>query len=199
MAVANYKEEIAKTIEILQAFRKDKALFNKEKEILELMQKRYELCWSQIHEYLAPKKTEKAESEIQAHIKDIFALDLPICEAKISRFRNAIEAYEKRKDTDNVELCYQFLQEWLVLYEDCYALVAFRSLEHYALFLEWDKPESGEYSKIWKYSIDPFNDNGWSGCTKGLWYYANQMILDNKIKFLILLHFVKLSLKFIDI
>ena len=182
MATANYKEEIAKTVEILQAFRKDKVLFNKEKEILELMQKRYQLCWSQIHEYLAPKKTEKAENEIQAHIRDIFSLDLPICESKISRFQNAIQAYEKRKDTDNVELCYQFLQEWLMLYENCYALVAFRSLEHWALFSEWDKLEQ---DKFWKYSIDTFNDGGYSGCTKGFFYYGNQMILKNNIKFML--------------
>lgn len=181
MAVANYKEEIAKTIEILQAFRKDKALFNKEKEILELMQKRYQLCWSQIHEYLAPKKTEKAESEIQAHVRDIFALDLPICEAKISRFRNAIEVYEKRKDTDNVELCYQFLQEWLVLYEDCYALVAFRSLEHYCNYMEWDKLDK---DKVWKYSLDPYGDNGFTGVNKGFFYYFNQMVLKKDIKFI---------------
>lgn len=181
MAVANYKEEIAKTIEILKAFRKDKALFNKEKEILELMQKRYQLCWSQIHEYLAPKKTEKAESEIQAHIKDIFALDLPICEAKISRFRNAIEVYEKRKDTDNVELCYQFLQEWLVLYEDCYALVAFRSFEHFGLFMEWDIPDK---DKVWQPSLDPYGDNGYTGVSKPFFYFFNQMVLKKNLKFI---------------
>ena len=181
MAVANYKEEIAKTIEILKAFRKDKTLFNKEKEILELMQKRYQLCWSQIHEYLAPKKTEKAENEIQAYIRDIFALDLPICEAKISRFRNAIEAYEKRKDIENVELCYQFLQEWLVLYEDCYALVAFRSLEHYCNYMEWDKLDK---DKVWKYSLDPYGDNGFTGVNKGFFYYFNQMVLKKNVKFI---------------
>ena len=182
--MANYKEQIAKSGELLRAFRKDKELFNKEKDILEICKQRYQMCWSQIHEVLVPKKTESGEKEIRDIIKGIFALDLPICEAKIDRFKRAIEAYEKRKDADNVELCYQYLQEWLMLYDDNYALVAFRSLEHYALYLEWDKPETGEYSKIWKYSIDPFNDNGWSGCTKGFWYYANQMILNNNVKFL---------------
>ena len=133
MATANYKDEIVKSVEILKAFRKSKDLFNKEKEILDLCKQRYKMCWSQIHEYLAPKKTDKAENEIQAIIKDIFALDLPICEAKIDRFKNAIAIYEKRKDTNNVELCYQYLQEWLMLYDDNYALVCFRSLEHFAL------------------------------------------------------------------
>lgn len=182
MATANYKDEIAKSVEILKAFRKSKDLFNKEKEILDLCKQRYKMCWSQIHEYLAPKKTDKAESEIQAIIKDIFTLDLPICEAKIDRFKNAIAIYEKRKDTNNVELCYQYLQEWLMLYDDNYALVCFRSLEHFALYTEWDKLEQ---DKFWKYSIDTFDDNGWSGCTKGFFYYGNKMILENKIKFML--------------
>lgn len=184
MAAANYKNEIARSSEILKKFRKSKELFNREKEILELMQQRYGLNYSQIHEYLVPKKTDKSEKEIQELVKEIFVLDLPVCEVKIKRFKDALGIYEKRKDTNNVDLCYKYLQQWLDLYDDLYALVAFRSLEHFALYLEWDKPDKGEYSKIWQYSIDPFNDGGWTGCTKGLWYYANQMILDNKIKFL---------------
>lgn len=182
MAVANYKDEIIKSGEILKAFRKNKDLFTKEKDVLQLMKQRYQMCYSQIHEYLAPKKTEKAEDEIQMHIKEIFAIDLPICESKISRFKNAVSAYERKGDENNVELCYQYLQEWLMLYENNYALVAFRSLEHWALFSEWDKPEQ---DKFWKFSIDTFNDGGWSGCTKGFFYYGNQMVLKNNIKFIL--------------
>lgn len=181
MAVANYKSEIARSSEILKKFRKSN-LFNQEKEILELMQQRYGLYYSQIHEYLAPKKTEQSEQEIQDLVKEIFVLDLPVCEAKIKRFRDAIEIYQKRKDENNVNKCYKYLQDWLQLYEDDYALVAFRSLEHWALFSEWDKPEQ---DKFWKYSIDTFGDNGYSGCTKGFFYYGNQMILGNKIKFML--------------
>ena len=180
--MANYREQIAKSGELLRAFRKSKELFNKEKEILELCKQRHQMCWSQIHEVLVPKKTDAGENEIRDIIKGIFALDLPICEAKIDRFKRAIEVYEKRKDADNVELCYQYLQEWLMLYDDNYALVAFRSLEHFALYTEWDKADR---DKFWKYSIDTFGDNGWSGCTKGFFFYGNQMVLDNKIKFML--------------
>lgn len=181
MAVANYREEIGKANDILKAFRKSKELFSRESDLLELEKQRYSLCYSQIHEYLAPKKSKDGEQEIREHIKVIHQLDLPVCEVKIDRFRSAITAYEKRKDDKNVELCYQYLQEWLQLYEDFYALVAFRSLEHWALFSEWDKSAN---DKFWKYSIDTFGDSGYSGCTKGFFYYGNQMVLDNKIKFL---------------
>lgn len=68
------------------------------------------------------------------------------------------------------------------MYEGLYALVAFRSLEHWALFSEWDKNAE---DKFWKYSIDTFGDGGYSGCTKGFFYYANQMVLDNKVKFIL--------------
>ena len=182
MATTNYKKQIDQTAELLKVFRKDKKLFEQEKDILDICKQRYKFCWSQIHENLAPKKTESAENEIQAIIKEIFALDLPICEAKIDRFKRAIQAYEKRKDKANVEKCYQYMQEWLILYDDNYALVAFRSLEHFALYLEWDKLEQ---DKFWKFSIDTFGDNGWSGCMKGFFYYGNKMILENKIKFML--------------
>lgn len=180
--MANYKKDIEKTVAILKEFRKSKDLFNKEKELLDLCKQRHKMCWIQIHEILAPKKSEKNEKEIQDIIKDIFALDLPICEAKIDRFRRAIESYQKLKDKNNVEKCYQYMQEWLMLYDDNYALVCFRSLEHFALYTEWDKMEQ---DKFWKYSIDTFNDNGWSGCTKGFFYYGNKMVLENKIKFML--------------
>lgn len=180
----SYEKYIDDTTDILKKFRKSKELYNSEKDILELMKQRYELYRTEIHEILAPQRTQSCETKIRSHIKTLFSLDLPICESKVKKFQMSLDVYQKRKEENNVQLCYQYLQEWLDLYEGNYALVAFRSLEHFALFLEWDKPEDGEYSKIWKYSIDPFNDNGWSGCTKGLWYYANQMILGNNIRFL---------------
>lgn len=182
MDVVDYTKEIADSCKILKDFRKSPEQFGKEKEILGLMKLRYELYYSQIHKWLAPKRhIEKNEQEIRRLVKEVHSLDLPVCEAKIKRFQNAISAYEKRKDKDKIETCYQYLKEWLELYEGNYALVAFRSLEHWALFSEWDKNEG---DKFWKYSIDTFGDNGWSGCTKGFYYYGNQMVLDNKIKFL---------------
>lgn len=181
MATANYKKQIDQTAELLKVFRKDKKLFEQEKDILDICKQRYKLCWSQIHENLAPQKTESAENEIQSIIKDIFTLDLPICEAKIDRFKRAIEAYEKRKDKSNVEKCYQYMQEWLILYDDNYALVAFRSLEAYCNYMEYDKKDN---EKVWKYSLDPYGDGGYTGVNKGFFYYFNQMVLKKDIKFI---------------
>lgn len=180
MAV-NYSDEIAKSTETLIAFRKSKELFEREDDILSLMQLRYSLYWSQIHEYLAPQKKDNAEQEIQERVKEIFKYDLPICDIKIKRFKDAIPVYEKRKDKDKVNLCYRFLQEWLDLYEKNYALVSFRSLEHFALFMEWDKPAN---EKVWTISIDPYNDGGYTGVTKPFFYNFTRMVNKKDIKFI---------------
>ena len=181
MVVQNCRAEIERSTQLLKSFLASKELYKKEKDILELMQHRYKLNYSQIHLFLAPKKSKDGEKEIRSLIKDIHGMDLPICESKIRRFQEAITAYEKKKDEKSIDLCYRFMQEWLILYENNYALVAFRSLEHWAYFSEWDTPDS---NKFWKYSIDTFNDGGYSGCTKGFFYYGNQMVLDNDIKFI---------------
>ena len=179
--MADYKAEIAKSCEILKEFRKSKELFKREKDILDLMKGRYRLYWSQIHEFLAPKGTDSAESEIQKHIKDIFRLDLPVCERKIADFKQVIDKYSEKKNPPDLDGYYQYLQEWLVLYENNQALVSFRSLENFCNFMEWDKRDK---DKVWKYSIDPYGDGGFTGVNKGFFYYFNQMVLKKNIKFI---------------
>lgn len=182
MAVVDYAKEIADSCKTLKDFRRSPVAFYREKEILELEKLRYELYYSQIHKWLAPKRhIEKNEQEIRRLVKEVYVLDLPVCERKIIDLRNDIAKAEKRNNQKEIDEKYQYLQQWLDLYEGNYALVAFRSLEHWALFSEWDK---NECDKFWKYSIDTFGDNGFSGCSKGFYYYGNQMVLDNKIKFM---------------
>ena len=182
MAGASLRAEVDRSLEYVQRFRKSKALFDDEGAVLELMKQRYELCYLQVHKYLAPKRTEGAEKEIRQIVKEVFTWDLPICEAKVQRFKAALKVYDARKEKAKADKCYEYLVQWIDLYEGNYALVAFRSLEHWALFSEWDKIDG---DKFWKYSIDTFGDNGYSGCTKGFYYYGNQMVLDNKIKFIL--------------
>lgn len=181
MAIANYKDEIARSTEILKVYRKSKELFDNEENMLILEQERYRLYRSQIHDYLAPQKNDKAEQEIQCRVKEILKYDLPICQIKIERFKNAIPIYERKKDNKSVNLCYKYLQEWLDLYEFNYALIAFRSLEHFALFMEWDKSDN---EKVWTISIDPHNDGGYTGVAKPFFYNFTRMVLKKDIKFI---------------
>ena len=181
MAVVNYKDEIERSTEILKVYRKSKELFANEENMLILEQERYRLYRSQIHDYLAPQKNQVAEQEIQDRVKEIVKYDLPICRIKIERFKNAIPIYERKKDIKGVNLCYKYLQEWLDLYELNYALVSFRSLEHFALFMEWEKPDN---EKVWTLSNDPYNDGGYTGVTKPFFYNFNRMVLKKDIKFI---------------
>ena len=181
MAVVNYSSEIKESSKQLKKALKNKEFFRRDREILEFMKLRYNICYSQIHNYLAPKRTDSAESEIQDIIKDIYRLDLDICKSKISAFTESISFYEKKRDENQVNLCYKYLQEWLQLYEDNQNLVAFRSLETFCNIMEYDKRDK---DKVWKYSIDPYNDNGYTGVNKGFFYYFNQMVLKKDIKFI---------------
>lgn len=182
MAVANYKDEIIESNKLLKDCIKDKSgAFLKEKEVLELVKTRYKMLYSQIHEYLAPKKNDYAEDEILEHIKSIWSLDILACESKISRFKRAISDYERKGNDDGVELCYRYLQEWLILYENFQNLIAFRDLTTFCNIMEYDKKDK---DKVWKYSIDPYNDGGYTGVNKGFFYYFNQMVLKRNIKFI---------------
>lgn len=134
--------------------RKGKASYAAQYEIMNLL---YELYWSQIHEYLVPLNTLDGEREIRRHIKVAIKL-LGDCKSKV-------EFIEGLPNKDM-----ELLGKYLVLYENLYALVSFRSLEHFALFMEWDTPDD---KKVWKYSMEVL---------KGIFYYSNLAVLDYERK-----------------
>ena len=170
------KEVIDRYTEVLKKFPR-----SQEKEILEICKERYKLYYSQIHEVLAPKRTDKAENEIREHIRTIVANDLPLCEKKVAFFKSCLPTYERSKNKANIEKCYKYLDDWLTLYENFYALVSFRSLRHFAEFMEWEKRDK---DKVWKYSIDPYNNGGYTGVNYPFFFYFNQMVLKKDIKFI---------------
>ena len=176
-----YEQELADSLKVVKSLCKSKSAFDDETTMLDIMKTRYDMCYAQIHGELAPLKTKKSESQIIDLVKDILSVDLRVCESKISRFRIGLESYTKKGDDEQVELIYRYLQEWLMLYEGFYALVAFRHLEYFALFMEWDKRES---EKVWSPSLDPHNDGGYTGVSKPFFFYFNQMVLKKDIKFI---------------
>lgn len=175
------KALIDRYTEVLKEFRKSRELFGHESEILDLCKTRYGLYFSEIHEVLSFEGGDECEEQIREHIKNIYSLDLPVCEIKVKKFQEYLRVYKNKKDTENVDKCYKYLQEWVDLYERNYALVAFRSLEHFANFMEWDKRDR---EKVWKYSIDPMGDGGYTGVNYPFFYYFNQMVLKKDIKFI---------------
>lgn len=181
MFANNHDEEIRESLDILKAFRKSAELFSKEKEVLGLEKQRYALYYAQIHEFLAPQKSAEGEKRIRELVKEVFLMDLPVCEVKIKRFREGLDKCEKSGNEKYINNYYAFMQEWMTLYEAFYALVAFRSFEHFAVFMEWDKTTE---DKVWKPSLDPYNDGGYTGISKPFFYFFNQMVLEKKIKFI---------------
>ena len=153
---------------------------NNEKEILEIEEKRYELIYSQIHLYLAPKKNAQSEKEILSLLRDVNMYDKKICEMKFDKFCNAEQIYQKRKDNEKLQLCRIYLNRWNILYQNFYALIAFRSLEHFAQFMEFDKKDG----KVWKESIDPYDDGGYTGVNKPFFYFLTKMVTQKEIKFI---------------
>lgn len=176
VVVESGREAIDRYTEVLKRFPK-----GREKDVLDICKERYRLYWREIHEVLAPKRTTEGEDEIRAHVRTVMAVDLPLCAKKVEFFKKCLPVYERSGSKENLEKCYKYLDEWLRLYEGFYALVAFRSLRHFAEFMEWDKRDK---DKVWKYSIDPQGDGGWTGVNFPFFYYFNQMVLKKDVKFI---------------
>lgn len=174
-------DRLARSLEMLRAVRGSREMFGQEREVLELEELRARMLRSEVHNVLVFRHTAQAEEEIQRLVKEVHQMDMPVCEVKIEKFRKALGVYQSRGDVVNVQKCYEYLQRWVDVYEDFWALVAFRSLEHFALFMEWDKEDN---DKVWKYSLDPYDDGGYTGVNKPFFYYFNQMVLKKDIKFI---------------
>lgn len=155
-----------------------------ENELLELEQTRYKLINYEIHRVLVKKKNAKSEEQIRALIRDIINLDLPVVEAKINRFSDTLGRLQNnhKSDENQINNCYRFLNEWLNLHENFWALASFRSLEHFVQFMEIDVKD--ENKKVWKNSLDPYKDNGYTGVNKPFFQYFNQMVMKKNIKFI---------------
>lgn len=130
----------------------------------------------QIHSYLRELGTDEAEAEVREHIKYIVKYILPILEARIQKHKMGLKALTAKKLTPVVEVKLgeekETLRKYLEIYDDYYALVACRSMEHFAMYMEFDQPEK---DKVWKYNLN---------CFHGFWYYANKMVLDHEYKML---------------
>ena len=130
----------------------------------------------QIHEYLVPQESVSAEKQIRQYVKDIICDILPIVETKIRVISQklgtlgrltGVRRAEKEGEINSLE---ENRKKYLVLLDDFYALASFRSLKHFALYMEFDKPDS---QKVWKHAM---------GCFESFYFYANSMILDGKVR-----------------
>lgn len=162
--MANSIEMINRTYELLL---KIGDLYNEEAVILDIEKTRYTLIYNEVH------KGNISEAKKIEILKQVIEYDMPISMTKANEFA------KKLKGADRI--AEQYFDEWSILYDGFYALASYRSLEHFVQYMELDKDEK---DKIWEYSIDPFKDNGYSGSTKGFFYYANKMVIEDEVDFI---------------
>ena len=149
---------------------------NNDNAVLKLLSAMSEIYRHQIHEYLVPQESVSSEKQIRQYVKDIICNILPIVESKIRVISqklgtlgrlSGVKRAEKQGEINSLE---ENRKKYLLLLDDYYALASFRSLKHFALYMEFDKPDS---QKVWKHAM---------GCFESFYFYANSMILDGKVK-----------------
>lgn len=175
--MTDYGDEIKRADEILRRVRRS-ALFDEDGDVLKLEEARLGMLRAQIHEWCVARRDERG---IQAAIRTIFELDLPVCAAKKEKFVAGALKFKKARDEVRMVAAYEGAKKWEALEYDFQCLVAFRSLEHFALLWERDLADD---DKIFKWSIDPNYDGGKTGVNKPFLFYFNQMVLQKKIKFI---------------
>lgn len=179
--MADYTKQIENLTAVLKQYRKSTILFGNETKIAELEDLRYRVIWSQVHDFLAKKHTDAAEREIQRLVKEVYINDLPVCRAKIEKLSHYLDIAKRKNNENDIALYYKYLQKWFELDENFRYLVAFRSLEQFALL--WEK-DLNDKAKVYKYSLDPYNDGGYTGANKPFLFYFNRMVLKKDIKFI---------------
>lgn len=117
-----------------------------------------------IHRELAPfKDIKENENKIRELCKYVIAKLLPTANKKIEFFKNEL----KKENNTNVAFSKQMLDKWLMLEDDLYAIASFRSLKHFAFYIE-----RGNKKKVWAKTMPIFEN---------FFYYANRMILNADI------------------
>ncbi len=172
----NIGEIVRESCLTFSEMRKNAKYLDSDKYVLAASDTLYRVMHSQIHGYLAQLRDNEGEDEIRKHIEYVCKFVLPTLRDKLKKTAALADKVKKEKFTDETKERLLKLQETYAaygkLYEDFYALSAFRNIEHFALYMEWGMPEN---DKVWKYNLD---------CFKGFWYYADKMVLDGTVKYL---------------
>lgn len=156
--------------------RKTKKYLSNDEYVIAVCDSLYKTMYSQIHYYLANLRDNEGESETREHIGYVLEYVLPTVKDKLKHITAVAKKVKSQKFTEENKEHLQKLQEYYAtygkIYEDFFALSAFRNIQNFALYMEWGMPEN---EKIWKYNLN---------CFKGFWHYADKMVLDGTVKYL---------------
>ena len=172
MAKTNDYTEVIETVyrEIDKLFKNAKSWSQSDDKIVQLLSILKEAVWQQVHTVLIPQETDKAEKQI----RDILAKYVVGYSDKkkhinfvgvLSPIRAKLVQINKNKKART-----EYLARYLDLYDDFMALASFRSLKHFAIYMQ----------KAFNFTLweDTMN------CFEGYWYYAGRMVLDKEVKFI---------------
>lgn len=161
MAIVSYQE----TYKALDWYFKNRLENDSEKSAVENLTIFSNFIKKTIHGELSEIKTEENEQAIRNMCKYVIAYLLPYVRKKI-RVLN----FERENGTISQERM-TYLSRYLDLEDDLMAIASFRSLIHFATYME---TQDDENQKVWKYTMDT---------TMGsIFYYANAAILNKKYK-----------------
>ena len=140
--------------------KKDKALYGNDEMVLQVLRLAYDTFRSQIHDYLYNQNSPEAENETRVLCRQLKGSYLPFIKQKIEK-----NAGQKGQ---NLEI----IGKYLVLLDDFEALVAYRDLEQFALFMEKDLPED---KKIITMAYE-------NKLIQPILYSSQQMVLEGTVK-----------------
>lgn len=142
MVVDNMSVMITKYLELFRGGGSDNV-------ILPMLKNLRDLYRMQFYGYLADKSEKEVDAAFKLHQREIMSYIMPFVNNKIKR----------KTITGELKLMY------CDLYDDFFALTAWRDIKQFALYMELDTPED---DRVWQWNLN---------CFDGMWHYMNEMIL----------------------
>lgn len=145
---------------------KSKELWANDELCLKVFGEFYKMLYHQIHRFLSQNKTDAKEKQIRQLLGD-YVIGHKDAETNktylgmITILKKKIEQLEKARVKDD-----KVMFEYSMLYDNFYALAACRSMQHFALYMEWDLEPN---KRIFNMTLN---------CFGGYWYYATQAVLN---------------------
>lgn len=158
-------EELQKSLDTICNTKK---MWANDELVINVLTAYYHAIYNEVHNVLA---LDKRHPESEQKIREILAYNVIGAKPKQGKkaFLGAMQVIETKimqiKSAKKVNST--MLISYNKLYDDYYALAAFRSLKHFATYMEWDLPPD---KRIFNMTLN---------CFGGYWYYANQAVLDN--------------------
>lgn len=167
----DYTEAIKQLETALNRCMKKSYLWNDNDLMIDMFTNYYACIYNQIHKVLAKQPSVENEKQIRNILTECVIgfkrqTDTKAHIGAIEMLENKIRQLLNGDREKNMDI----IGKYNKLYDDFYALAAFRSMQHFAVYMEWDLEKE---KRIFNNTLN---------CFGGYWHYATQAILDFKWK-----------------